>query len=228
MSGMKKRFDLVGQEGVVNALVPLLGVAVLCLIGALVFGFWAYGSRQDYKNNVDEKISTAVASAKQSEDTVKEKEFAEREKNPLRTYTGPSAYGSIVIQYPKTWSAYVADDGQSSPYVNGYFQPSVVPDVQSENSTYALRVQVIDSSYSSELKNFTDQVAEGKATVQPYSAPKVPSVIGSRVSGAIADDRSGVEVLLPLRDKTLEIWTESTQFQSDFDKIIMANFSFQP
>lgn len=225
---MKKHFRLGNQAGVINALVLPLILLVVLLVAAVIFGVWAYGSRQDYKNNVDAKISTAVAAAKQSEGNAKEKEFAEREKNPLRTYTGPSEYGSISIQYPKTWSAYVADDGSSSPYVNGYFQPSVVPDTQSESSVFALRVQVIDSSYAQSLRAYADQVTAGKVTVQPYSLPKVSSVVGARISGQLDSRKTGTKVLLPLRDKTLAIWTESAQYQPDFDNIIMANMSFEP
>jgi hypothetical protein len=228
MSGMKKRPVRGNEYGAVNGLLLPLLVAVLLLIGAVVFGFWAYGSRQDYKDNVDAKITTAVAAAKQAESTSKEKEFAERDKNPLRTYTGPSEFGSIGIQYPKTWSAYVADDAEGSPFVDGYFQPSVVPDIQSENSIFALRVQVVDSSYSEELQNFSDDVTSGKLSVQPYAAPKVPKIVGSKISGQLTDKISGEKVLLPLRDKTLEIWTESNQYIPDFENIILANLTFQP
>jgi hypothetical protein len=122
----------------------------------------------------------------------------------------------------------VADEGQGSPYVDGYFQPSVVPDIDAEHSSFALRVQVVSNSYSEELKSFSDEVSQGKASVQPYAAPKVKSVVGSRITGEIDSDKTGVKVLLPLRDKTLEIWTESTKYKSDFDKMILANLTFQP
>lgn len=228
MSGMKLRPMSGNEHGAINALLLPLIAAVLLFIGALVFGMWAYGGRQDYKDNVDAKIAVAVAAAKQAESQAKEKEFAERDKNPLRTYTGPSEFGSISIQYPKTWSAYVADDNQGSPFVDGYFQPSVVPNIQSENSVFALRVQVVDANYSDELQAFSDAVNTGKVAVQPYAAPKVPKIVGSKVTGQLTDKLTGEKVLLPLRDKTLEIWTESTQYQPDFDNIIMANLTFQP
>jgi len=35
-------------------------------------------------------------------------------------------------------------------------------------------------------------------------------------------------ILLPLRDKTLKISTESQQFVGDFDNIILANLKFVP
>src|SRR4051794_28439176 len=105
MSGMSMK----SEAGAINALLLPLLVALLLLVGVAVFGVWAFGSRQDYKDNVDAKIATAVASAKVDEDKVKDAQFAEESKNPLKTYTGPAAYGSVTINYPKTWSGYVRD-----------------------------------------------------------------------------------------------------------------------
>jgi hypothetical protein len=198
------------------------------LIGVAVFAYWAYSGRQDYKDNVDAKVATAVASAKQEEGKLKDAQFAEAEKNPLKTYVGPSAYGSVTVQYPKTWSAYVADTDDTTPFVDGYFQPNVVPDISAQSSSFALRIQVVQNSYDSVLQTFQAQLKQGKVTVQPYALPKLPKTVGSRLSGAIAQDKQGDMVLLPLRDKTLKIWTESASFKSDFDNIILKNLSFSP
>jgi hypothetical protein len=228
MSGMKYVSSRGNQFGAINALLLPFIAILLLLIGAVAFGYWAFGERQDYKNNVDSKISTAVVSAQKAEDTVKEKEFAERDKSPLKTFVGPSEFGSIHVQYPKTWSGYFASDGQGSPFVDGYFSPGVVPKVDSETSVFSLRVQVVSDSYSSVLENFADSVDTGAVTIQPYAAPKVPKVVGSRVEGAIAENKTGTMIILPLRDKTLQIWTESDQFKPDFDNIILANLTFSP
>jgi hypothetical protein len=93
------------QDGAVNGVVISLVLAVILLIGTLGFAGWAYMSRQDYKDNVDAKVSDAVVIAKQQESTAKDKQFVEKEKNPLRTYHGPDTYGGLTIAYPKTWSA---------------------------------------------------------------------------------------------------------------------------
>jgi hypothetical protein len=228
MSGMKQKSSRGNQSGAINGLLfPLLAMMLL-LIGAIFFGIWAYGEREDYKNNVDAKISTAIVDAQKAEDAVKEKEFAERSKNPLSTYTGPSEFGSVIIKYPRTWSGYVANDTANSPYVNGYFSPGVVPSTEDENSVFALRVQVVQDSYSSLLDGYTNNNDTGDVTIQPYSAPKVPQVVGSRIEGKIFDKKTGSLVMLPLRDKTLEIWTESDQFKPDFNNIILSNLTFSP
>src|SRR5579884_4242072 len=122
------------QNGGINGWLIALLFTVLVLIGVVIFAAWAYSGRQTYKNNVDGLINNAVASAKQKESALKDQQFAEASKNPLRTYNGPQAYGSLVISYPKTWSAYVDDTGQGSALVDGYFAPSVVPAINNQAS----------------------------------------------------------------------------------------------
>jgi hypothetical protein len=56
----------------------------------------------------------------------------------------------------------------------------------------------------------------------------VPKIVGDYVKGQIQSDKQGEMVLLPLRDQTLAIWTESTAFENDFNNIILKNFTFSP
>lgn len=210
--------------------VVLAVVFGLLLIAALVFGTWAFGSRQDYKNNVDSKITTAVNSAVAHEDTIKDAQFAQQEKNPLTTYNGPEAYGSIAVQYPKTWSGYVDSTGTGNALVDGYFNPGVVPSITSQSSIFALRVQVLSQSYSQVLQNFTGQEQDGKLTASVFALKLVPKAVGVEVSGDLgeANQSSVTMVVLPLRSETLEIWTEGNTNLSDFNNIILPNFSFSP
>lgn len=211
-----------------SALVVPFSLAVIFLITAVIFGGWAYAKMLDYKNNVNAKISTAVATAKQQEDTAKDAAFAEQEKQPLKAYVGPTAYGSLTINYPKTWSGYVVDTRNSSPFIDGYFYPNVVPDTQSQNSSFALRVQMVQDSYSTVLNSLSTYVQSGKAKVTPYAAPKVPSVVGARVDGNLNGSKTGTMIILPVRNMTLKIWTEAPQFQNDFSNYILPNFTFAP
>jgi hypothetical protein len=221
MSGMSMK----SEAGAINALLLPLLVSLLLLVGVAVFGVWAFGSRQDYKDNVDAKVATAVTAAKVAEDKVKDAQFAEESKNPLKTYAGPAAYGSVSINYPKTWSGYVKDTGADDPFVDGYFSPGVVPDAQDEKSSFAFRVQVSGQTYSDTLQQFESQ--EG-ISIQPYALPKVPNVVGVIIRGAIEQDRQGIMVILPLRNTTLKFWTESNDFTGDFNNIILPNASFSP
>lgn len=226
MSTMSEKRSM---RGYINILLIPLILVVLLLFGAAGFGYWAYNSRQDYKNNTDQKVAAAVEQAKEQLTIQKEKEFTEREKSPLKTYVGPSAFGSLQIQYPKSWSGYVSVTNSSGTPVDGYFYPNVVPTTQGYNTAaFALRVQVQQQSYDSILQNYQAQLQEKTVTVKPFRMPKVSSVVGVRITGQIFPQKKGTLIVLPLRGQTLEVWTESGSFQKDFDNIIIPNFKFSP
>jgi hypothetical protein len=220
------------QRGEASILMVPLILAVLLLIGAVVFGGWAYSGRQDYKNNVDAKIAVATKNARADEDVIKDKEHAELDKQPLKTYKGPDQYGAVLVSYPKTWSGYVIDSGSgtSSMPLDGYFHPNVVPNTGDRSAAFALRVQVANQPYSQVLASFSNDVTSKKVTVTPYAFPRVPKVIGVRIEGTIDSGRklTGVLILVPLRDKTLRVSTESPLYYADFNNLILPNITFSP
>lgn len=215
------------QEGSINVLLVPLLLAVVFFFGALGFGLWAYSSRQDYKNNTDAKIATAVEVGQKETATEKDNEFIEREKQPLKDYQGPASYGTISVKYPKTWSGYVVDSGDGNDGLDAYFQPNVVPGVDSE-ANYALRIAVVNQPYAQELQSFDGNVKSGKTKAVPYKPVNVENVVGMQLTGDIGEQKTGVLILLPLRDKTIKIWTESDQFINDFNNNILPNFKFIP
>ena len=97
------------EHGSINILLIPLILLALFFIGAVGFGYWAYGQRQDYKDHSDQKANIAVDAAVKAEDIKKDAQFAEDAKKPLKTYQGPEAFGGIQLSYPKTWSGYVND-----------------------------------------------------------------------------------------------------------------------
>jgi hypothetical protein len=207
-------------------LITIIVISVL-LIAALAFGIWAFMGRQDYKNNSDKKVTNAVAIAIQKEDSKKDSEFVDKEKYPYKSYLGPDTWGSVNISYPKTWGAYVIQQDQSGTPIDAYFHPNFVPGTQS-GTNYALRVQVINQTYDAAMKQLEGKVKGGKVTVSPFVPKNVANITGSRVTGEINSGQQDVMVLLPLRDKTVKLWTEAPQFVSDFDNIILAGFKYTP
>ena len=205
--------------------------AVMLLIAALGFGAWAFSGRQDYKNNVDPKIKAAVIIAKKQQGEADQAQFTQEAKQPLKAYDSPQTYGSLVVNFPKNWSAYVDDSGTSSKgLVDGYFAPGTVPSIASPNSVFALRVQVINKAYTDVVQSFTTQQKAGKLTVSAYALPKFPKNVGVEVVGLLSrqDTQTVTMVVVPLRSTTLEIWTQGTQYLSDFNNNILPNFSFSP
>lgn len=212
------------SRGQMNPLLPGMIISVMLLIGAAGFGIWAYLEMDSYKNDYETKLDVAIA-AKQDELNAKaEAEYTEREKSPYRNYVGPDQFGSINVTYPKTWAAYV-DESSSGKLVDAHFHPNYVPGINTigKNTQYALHLQVLDQSFEQVLKTYASEIKTGKATSQPYAVPNVSGVVGAKVTFA-----DNVIVLLPIRDKTISLETESATYVADFENIILANITFVP
>lgn len=207
-------------------MIPFI-LTLVFLLFTIGFAFWAFTQMQEYKNKSDQKSAQAVSLAEKKLEAKKEAEFAEREKNPFKEYRGSATFGSVVIQYPKTWSAYITESDRGTVPIDGYMHPNYVPGLQTETA-FALRFQVSNTSYDQELKKYDSDAKSGKVKVSPASAPKVPNVAGVKIEGEVERGKRGTVVLFPVRDKTLRIITESEQFNKDFNDIILANLVFVP
>lgn len=208
----------------------IIALLLLALIGSLVFGFWAYRTGQDYKNNADKKAAAAVAAAEVSQKAQLKAQFDAETKKPYRSYKGPATYGGVAFNYPKTWSAYIDETNSSTP-VNGYFHPDFVPALQGETDL-ALRTELVSSSYASVLSQFDSQVKSGKLKASAYLPPKMSGVAGvqpgTKLEGALSSTQNGSMVILKIRDKTLRMSTQSLDYNSDFNDIILASLTFTP
>jgi hypothetical protein len=218
------------QNGAASGITITLILTIVLLIGTIVFGVWAFMGRQDYKNNTDAKIQAAVKVAVAQEGQSKDSYYAQQAKFPLAIYDGPAEFGSIVVYYPKTWSAYVDDTGSGSTLIDGYFSPGHVPSLTAPTSEFALRVRVVDTPYSQVIQGLNDLVKAGQITSSAYTLPKLPSQIGVEINGALNSGSKTVstEVLMPIRSNTLEVSTDGTQFLSDFNQNVLPYLSFSP
>lgn len=216
------------ERGAINILLIPFIMLILFFFGAVGFGAWAYNERAHYKNESDQEVATAVNKAVADQKKLDAADYAEQAKKPYDTYIGPSAFGNITVNYPKTWSSYVVENDRGGNPVNGYFQPSVVPNVTDPDNTFALRVELVQTPYDTVVSQFKASLTAGKVTIAPYTLPKVPSIVGSRIEGQITPTKQGTMIVLPLRNMTLKIWTESNDFKGDLDTHILPNFSFVP
>jgi hypothetical protein len=208
-------------------LIGLLTLFVLLFLGTASFSFWAFGQYQDYKLHSDQKATVAAEVAVKANSEKKDKEFAEQEKNPYQIYKGPTQLGTLGITYPKTWSVYMDEGTVSRVQLDGYMHPNYVS-AKDSGTSFALRVEVTETAYDQVMKQFESDAKRGVVKVSPYSAPKVPSVLGSRVDGEIAKGLNGSIVVFPLRDKTIKVSTQSQVFINDFNNIILPNLTFVP
>ena len=216
------------QRGAINVLLIPFILVLVFFLGTGGFAVWAFMSRQNYKNNADQIAAHAADVQKQATEATDATAYAQKEKLPYDTYIGPAAYGNITVNYPKTWSAYVIESDQGGDPVNGYFQPNFVPSVTDTTNNFALRVDLVQQSYDSVVQQFNSQQTTGQVTIKPYTLPKVPSVVGVEITGQITPTKQGEMIVLPLRNMTLKIWTESTSLENDLNTNILPNLSFVP
>jgi len=220
-----------------NSRWPLIAAIILgvLLVVSLIWGYGAYQNGQDYKNNSDAKSATAVAAAEKVQAAKLQAQFDEASKSPLKTYTGPTTYGSISFSYPKSWSAYVDETSADEP-LNAYFFPGQVPGTTS-NTAFALRVELVSDAYADVLQQFDSQVTAGTVTAAAYVPPKMKSVanvqVGTMFTGGINQNQDGSYqqgqmVVIKVRDKTLKIYTESNDYAADFTNTVLSSLTFIP
>lgn len=210
-----------------GTLIALIAVSVL-LAGALGFGGWAFMSRQDYKNNSDQKAAAAADERQMATEAADAIKYAEEAKNPLTIHKGLDEFGGVDVKYPKTWSGYVIEGAKGATPVDNYFHPKVVPNVSNRESSYALRIQVVDKEYDLVLREYKNDTEAGRLSAGPYKLPQVKGAVGTRFSGEVEDGKQGSLVVLPVRNMTLKVWTESPNYLADFNNIILPNLVFSP
>ncbi len=207
-----------------NPLVLPFSLLIIVTLAFAGFGIWSYLQFADLDGNFNEKIKEAVVVREGQIRADVNVEFQEKEKLPLRTYLAPSFLGSVKVQYPKIWSVYAEETGSGSTELDVYFHPGFVSD-KNGDARQALRVSLEDRQYSAVQGTYESDIEKGLLKVTTITSSGVQGV---RLEGEIDSEIIGVLVLLPVRDKTLKIWTESTEFAADFNNTIMPNISFIP
>lgn len=205
------------QRGAVaTSTIVIIALSVFAIAFAGL-SIWAYVNYMDQKNNVDAKVDVAVATAEKQLADKLEADFIEREKEPLKSFAGPSDYGTLGFKYPKTWNMYVANDGSESKGYQAFFSPGSVPSADSDTSRYALNVRIVNDSYEEVIDDYESLVKKGDLK---SSATKANGEDGTRLDGNFSKDIRGSAVVYKIRDKTAIIQTEADTFKPDFEALI--------
>lgn len=207
------------QKGAINPLLVPLILAVILLLTASGLAVYYYSQYIEQKDNNQPLIDAAVVTAEEKLQDKLEAEFVEREKQPNKTYTSPSEFGSIRLQFPKTWSSYVEAKGDDLEY---YGHPNYVP---AAGVNYALRMSVNAKDFAQEVKSYDSAVKKGELKA---TAIQVAGITGTRLDGLLKKDQQGSMVIFPLRDKVLKVWTENADFKGDYDNIVLKSLTFVP
>ncbi len=211
------------ERGAMDVLIVPIVILSLLFVGVSGFAVWAYLGYTDNRDNVAQKVQDAVSKAQAEQKKTLEAQFTEREKSPYRTYQGPASLGSVQFNYPKTWSGYVDYINGSKPIVL-YVHPNLVANPNTKDVKFAVRLELINQPFDQAQQAIKAKVTQGKTKAVPYenSGEK-----GLRYDGELEEQNIvGSMVMVPLRDKTLKVWTESQEYKGDFDTIILKSLSF--
>ena len=190
--------------------VSLLAVTFFVLFIVMFFNWDAA------KTDTEGKINLAVAKAENEIRTNLENEFAEKEKYPYRTFVGPSDFGALTFEFPKTWSVYVPNDASRADDYHAYFNPGLVS-VVSDSTVMALRVSIVNRLTDEVKKDYSDNVEDGEMTV---STRIVNGVNVDIFTGEIESGKKGIVCIFKIRDKTAIIQTDAMLFSNDFFTIL--------
>lgn len=215
---MKHKRITPSQRGEVNLLVvalAVLGIFVLVFAGLFIN---SYMKAQDATKNVKAKTAVAYKLGQEAgAKTQKETDAAAAkaaEQNPYRAYTAPTAFGEFTIKFPKSWSSSVSENLTNSSQVELIANPEFIKILPNNSINYALRVTLVNNTYTSVQSQYGQQVKNKKATAK---AVKVSGIDATRYEGEYKQGKSGVAVLVPVRDKTVVFTTENTKYQPEFE-----------
>lgn len=200
------------NRGLVVAIVLSVVFFLLTILFVVLFAL----AKRDYnelEENVNLKIEQAVSEAK----TEQALADAEEAKKDTRTFTGPTDYGQLSFDYPKSWSVYIASDASKGGDFTAYLNPIEVEPV-SESTVYALRVTIRDKDFETVAKEYQKYLDKGELSV---GTTTVDGATANRYTGKLPNtELNGVIVIFKIRDKTAILRTDSTLLVKDFDTVL--------
>lgn len=204
-----------------SSLIKTIAIIVLSLIAATFIGLfiWMLVQYNDASTDLEGKINAAVAEAKDTQATELEKEFLNREKYPLREFSGPEDYGHLSFKHPKTWSVFVNKDATKGGDFEAYLNPGEVSPI-ADTTVNALRVKIIDKSFDAVAAEYQKEINRKGSTLKVESTT-INNVSANRYTGTLpGSELNGIVVIFKIRDKTAVIQTDTILFQEDFDALI--------
>lgn len=206
------------EHGAINGSIFAIVALVILVLVFGSFGIWAYINYMDQKQNVDSKVAEASAAAVLENSKKLEADFEKREKEPMRQFAGPSDYGRLTFEYPKTWSVYQATDVSKGGGVTyqAYLNPIYVPPV-SASQKIAVRITIEQKTYDQAVAVYNDLIKKQSLKSSVYSDGVHT---GTKLVGNFNQDIYGTAVLIKMRDRTLTMRTDGDVFKNDFEALL--------
>ncbi len=205
------------ERGAISGmLVAVIGLSVLVL-GLGVFSIWAFVAYTEAQDDVDQKLRIARIEAAQEQAEKDEEDFAQREKEPTKTFRAPDDYCGLRFQYPKTWSAHWSERITNGGDFQAYLNPDYVPPIHNSEQ-FALRVTIEARDFDDVLKRYDNLIAKGDLK---QSSSSSQGHQGVRLTGNFSKNIRGDAVLYRCRSLTITVQTDVLDtFKTDFQSIV--------
>jgi hypothetical protein len=193
-------------------------VAVILLVTTLVFAAGASTTTAE----LDAKYAAGVEDGKAEQKKADVAEYNKATVSSTRTYTAPVVHGSFEITYPKAWNLSI--DSTSALPVDGLVDPGYVNLVSAE---HALKFTLQDKAFESSKKDYDDLMKKGAKRTEVT----VSGIKGYQYVGKINEDAKeavGTVVIVPLRDKTMLLQTDSNELYADAYKQMVETAKLKP
>ncbi len=208
----------------ISGLIKTIVIIILSLVTVTFIGLfiWMFMQYNEAHTDVQGQIDVAVAEALDKKVVEMEKDFAEREKFPYKTFSGPVDYGQLSFSYPKTWSVYIEAAAEKGGDFKAYFNPNQV-DAVGKETINALRVIIQNKGFDEVVAEYQRAIdkKDPETAVQSITFGKDNSVTGNLYTGKIPNtELSGFIVIFKIRDKTAIVQTDSVLFEKDYMDLI--------
>lgn len=227
------------QRGKVNVAVIVSIVMGTITVMAIGVTIWMFGQYQANKKVNDAVIEKKVREGKDEQKAEDEKILKKRLEQPYSKYASPPEVGSVKFDYPKDWSVYsaiplgdaVADAkaATSTAELKAYFYRGVVPSVEGKSTVYPLRVFVTAQSYTEVTKEYQKFIEAGTAKASPITIETSDGAKyeGLRIDGVLSDVANGSAVILRIRDKTMQVITDTGQDNMEtFNNVVLKTLHY--
>lgn len=196
-----------------TACLVFTSLAAVTFLGLFIYTYIQWNNA---KTDVKGQVSLAVSEAENKLRTELETDFNNREKYPYRTFAGPSDFGALTFEYPKTWSVYVPNDASKAQDFHAYFNPGLVNVVENK-TVMALRVSILNTLTDQVKERYSNKIKTGKMTVSSKVVNKVNVDV---YKGQLDSNYNGIVCIFKIRDKTVVIQTDAYLFEPDFNRIL--------
>lgn len=204
-----------------TTMIETIILVVVCIIAAaaIIFAVIFFMQYNQLKTNFDSEVAMKEAAAREEQAAEDTANFAENEKQPFTKFTGPSDFGSIGFEFPKTWSVYVASDGSNNSDYVAYFRPSQVDPIDDDASRYALRFTILNQQINSVQSQYDRKLEDGSLTSSVFNADN-NKISGTKYMGQIDENMQGIVVIFKVNDKTVLLQTDAMVYQQDFETLL--------